>query len=130
LHGRESRARSSSPPGFASLTPVQFPFAPLGWNTLPYCEIRDSVESYVRKQASRDFAGFEVFFGDRPRGLTVPAVVAVDRIDRGDGRVAGREPKEPFTCRENVAEPRVLGDYGLSACQIVGVAFAEPAAAQ
>src|SRR5438034_549425 len=88
------------------------------------------VKSYVRKQATRDFARFEVFFSDRPRSLTVPAVVAVDRVDRGNGRVAGREAKEPFARWENVAEPGVLGNYGLSTGEIVGVAFAEPAAAQ
>src|SRR5688572_1360524 len=87
-----------------------------------------SREPRLREQPARHALRREVLLRYATRRLAVAAIVTVDRIDGGEGLIHGAEGEETLPGGQHVAEPGVLGDDGLPARQVAGVAFAEPAA--
>src|SRR5688500_9305328 len=91
-------------------------------------DMRTLSYSEISEQTSRNFGGVEIFFSDGARSQTVPPVVTVNLIDRGNRLFDGRNGEKPFTRRQDIAEAGVLSYDRLAASQIFGVALAEPSA--
>ena len=72
----------------------------------------------------------EVLAGDLPGGAAVALGVGVDRLDRREDLVRGREREQALAGGERGAEAGVLGDHRPAGRQVGGAAVAEPARAQ
>src|SRR5262249_57048219 len=64
---------------------------------------------------------------DRQGGPTVPLVVALEGVPRGEDAVHRLEREQPLARRQELAEARLLRDHRAPGGQVAGAAVAEPA---
>ena len=84
-------------------------------------------ELYDRFVRIEDLVG-EVLTRDLPCGSTMPIIIGVDRLDREDGLVGGREREEPLSGGEEPPEAGILCDDRTTGGQIGRASITEPAA--
>src|SRR5262245_59254777 len=87
-------------------------------------------QPHVREEPRCHLSGLEVLFRHGPRRLAMTPVIAVDRLDGCHRLIHRGEGEEALPGGKQLAESGVLGDHGLAAGQVAGVALAEPAAAE
>src|SRR5688572_29787107 len=67
---------------------------------------------------------------DRARRATVPQVISIDRLQRGDGLLEGPKADQPFARRKDVLKTRALHQHRLAGRQIARAAVARPTRAE
>src|SRR2546423_15490664 len=88
------------------------------------------VQTNVCEQTGRYRLRREVLFRKRPCRLTVSLIVRVDGLNSLQRFSHRRKSEEALTRRDDVAKACILRHNRLPRCQITGIPFAKPAAAQ